>query len=924
MSTKLTDELYMTKEEITAIYEEILQRVFEEVEPMIANRWVIMENKDVFYDNEVAALFPKFSNFNNLQLYSSDSEKEINKAITSHFGNGFKWEIIEWEEKIRSIHNGISFPFKGSNYGRIYYKNNSDCFESLIKKNSSIYYHDLDGENFQNGCYIATPIAIHRLNGINSKKVSSEKAFKLWLRNGLIPLRLKNKKEYEILLSYPLINSGKFEIKDGLMKISDEINEEDLRKLSLGLKISSEEIKKSLLEEDSERADILKYPSKIIHDINEGHWSLWEPLNKKEYFKVKLPEKLVARNPKSSIIDGIVGIDFGTKSTVVAYQKDSIHTMPMRVGTGDLSKAVEKVHYENPTIMEFKDLLSFIIDYKEKNGRPYTNWEDIRVSHSAFNSLKDSTSSKDYGAFLNELKQWAGNKEKRLKIIDKTGYMKDIKPYLELKEDDFNPIEIYAYYLGLYINNMHNGIYMNYSLSFPVTYELEIRNKIIESFARGLKKSLPESLLEQKDVMEKFRVEMGASEPAAYAITALTKYEFKPEDDEKVFYGIFDFGGGTTDFDFGIWREAQGAKERRYDYVIEHFGAGGDRYLGGENLLELLAFEVFKKNVENGLREKEIPFTLPPECREFTGSEMLLSKSREANLNTKNLMEKLRPFWEGDETYEKGLKVDLYNKNEELISQYPLTIEIEELKTILENRINKGVINFFESLRMAFNNSKIKDVNKVNIFLAGNSSKSPIVLDLFQKAIEKEVQSSIDKSLKKEFFEIFPALGTKESFEKMKERKIEHDENDMEAPTGKTGVAFGLIESRKGGSILVVDENISDKNIKFKYYLGESRKKQFKVIVERETDYNTWIEFIDAGEDKFELYYTDQPRASTNKMNIADESIKLKRLDIDVINEEAMVYIRLVSPSVIEYVVALEKNIKLEKYLGKIQQIQLS
>ncbi|MGL5658852.1 MAG: hypothetical protein ACRDDK_07185 [Cetobacterium sp.] len=922
MSTKLTDELYMTKEEITTIYEEMLQRVFEEVEIMIKNRWVIMENRDVFYDNEVVALFPKFTKFNNLQISTSASEKEINRDITNHFRNGVKWEIIEWEEKIRSIHKGVFFPFKGSWDGRISYKNNNDDCMSLVKNNNLIRYHNLSGDCMGSG--VGTPIAICRLNGVNSKKVSSEKAFKLWLRNGLIPLGLKDKKEYEMLLNSPLINSGKFKVKDGLVKISDEISEEDFRKLSFGLKISYEEIKKSLLEEDKERADILKYPSKIIHDINEGHWSLWEPLNKKEYFKVKLPEKLVARNPKSSVIDGIVGIDFGTKSTVVAYQKDSIHTMPMRVGTGDLSKAVEKDHYENPTIMEFKDLLSFIIDYKEKNGRPYTNWEDIRVSHSAFNSLKDSTSSKDYGAYLNELKQWAGNKEKRLKIIDKTGYMKDIKTYLELDENDFDPIEIYAYYLGLYINNMHNGIYMNYSLSFPVTYELEIRDKIIESFSNGLRKSLPESLLEQKDVMEKFRVEMGASEPAAYAITALTKYEFKPEEDEKVFYGIFDFGGGTTDFDFGIWREAQGAKERRYDYVIEHFGAGGDRYLGGENLLELLAFEVFKRNVENGLREKEIPFTLPPECREFTGSEILISKSREANLNTKNLMEKLRPFWEGDETYEKGLKVDLYNKSETVVSKHSLTIDIEELKSILESRINKGVINFFESLRMAFNNSKIKDINKVNIFLAGNSSKSPIVLDLFQKAIEKEIQSSDDKSLKKEFFEIFPALGTKESFEKMKERKIEYDENDMEAPTGKTGVAFGLIESRKGGNILVIDENIGDANIKFKYYLGESRKKQFKVIVGREIEYNKWIEFIDASEDKFELYYTDQPMASTNKMNIVDESIRLKRLDIDFVDEDAMVYIRLVSPSVIEYVVALEAEIKNEKYLGKVQQMQLN
>lgn len=77
----------------------------------------------------------------------------------------------------------------------------------------------------------------------------------------------------------------------------------------------------------------------------------------------------------------------------------------------------------------------------------------------------------------------------------------------------------------------------------------------------------------------------GAGEPAAYAVCALQEYKLMPVADEKIIYGVFDFGGGTTDFDFGIWRKASGPKERRYRYVIHHFGDGGDAYLGGENLL---------------------------------------------------------------------------------------------------------------------------------------------------------------------------------------------------------------------------------------------------------------------------------------------------------------------------------------------------
>ena len=231
----------------------------------------------------------------------------------------------------------------------------------------------------------------------------------------------------------------------------------------------------------------------------------------------------------------------------------------------------------------------------------------------------------------------------------------------------------------------------------------------------------------------------GVSEPAAYAAVALQKYGF--EDKERSFYAIFDFGGGTTDFDFGIFRfsDEDDRKESRFDYVIEHFGAGGDKYLGGENLLELLAFEVFKKN-QNILRKEKISFELPPQCHPFLGSELLLNESREAKLNMINLIDKLRPFWERENFKETVFKdkvsVNLYNNNGEMKSEISLNIDEKELLEILRDRIKRGVDAFFENLREVFSNYAKEinlDVDEINIFLAGNSSKSPLVKELFDK-----------------------------------------------------------------------------------------------------------------------------------------------------------------------------------------------
>jgi len=471
--------------------------------------------------------------------------------------------------------------------------------------------------------------------------------------------------------------------------------------------------------------------------------------------------------------------------------------------------------------------------------------------------------------------------------------------------------------LTIYINNQNNGIYLNYILSFPVTYEVAIREKIIENFKIGIKKSLPQELHNQPEIIEKLDVVQGASEPAAYAVVALQEYGFEPEGDEKVFYGVFDFGGGTTDFDFGIFREASGKKERRYDYAIEHFGAGGDRYLGGENILELLAFEVFKKNKEKLLQEK-IQFIQPPESKEFLGSEQLLSHSREAKMNTKMLMEKLRGFWEADEDkaseYESGsLGVNLLDIDAKQHVNFELDIDKEELANILKERIYKGVKNFFHSLRLAFDSDKVdlSDIKTINIFLAGNSSKSQILQDLFHEELTKENQK-FKKELKVEedVFKIFDPLSNADNFEK---------------PNGKTGVAFGLIETRKSGNIYVIDHNIQtdDSEINFKYYLGESRKKKFKVIVDRDEEYGKWIEFTDASVDSFEVYYSSQSIVTQNNIKVSDNGIKKLILDTGIEDDDAMIYVRVVSPTEFEYVVAYEDELGDAKYLMDIVKVSL-
>lgn len=689
-------------------------------------------------------------------------------------------------------------------------------------------------------------------------------------------------------------------------------------------------LKKELLARDKVRFDLTEYNDMLLEDPNGGSWELWEAEIKQEK-TVPTGCSFYARDPRMDIVDGgVVGIDFGTKSTVVVTQDDSDAIEPVRIGKGDVVKEPSVKDYENPTVMQFIDIDSFMKDYQKYPGRPLTRYADATASHTAYNAWNENKESRDYFSYFAELKQWAGDSERRVRIRDIKGKEINLPPYEELQEGDFDPIELYAYYIGLHINNQYSKrIYMEYLLSFPVTYALDVRNRILNSFRKGLRRSLPQTVLQDAQCMEKFRVEQGVGEPAAYAVCALQEFKLFPKENEKIAYAIFDFGGGTTDFDFGIWRKASGVKERRYHYVIEHFGDGGDKYLGGENLLSLLAFNVFCKNKQQ-LRTKKITFVKPPECERFIGYEGLLSDSQEAYSNMRQLMEKLRGFWEGKvpegklqkaagsgqgqaassavQWFSDGkVKVDLFTDSGKQES-VDLTVDAAELQKILQARIEQGVDSFFDALLVNINKDEyyevIKNCDKINIFLAGNSSKSKILQEVFKKKISdftnklkqgaKESKISFDKA-----FMLHQPLGA-ESKDK------ENAAACLKRPTGKTGVAIGLVQCRPGSVIKVISEKKTQEEIKFRLFIGHSDENgYFEADLTRDSKYNEWKAYFDAGEDRFEFYYTTSTSAGRKRGLLVKDSKKSRQqLPKNAVNEDWLIYLRPVAPNKIQYVVA--------------------
>ncbi|GAA9214525.1 hypothetical protein BTM401_13270 [Helicobacter pylori] len=399
-------------------------------------------------------------------------------------------------------------------------------------------------------------------------------------------------------------------------KITNELVEKTLEIVSYSdVDVDFEKFKNEMINVDEIAVGLKSYSQSQLLDLDGGHWDLEMPSSSKESVTFRfdnLPkepngkeENFYARSSLKDLKrDSFVAIDFGTKSTTAIYMNKNGRYCLLSIG-GDVD-AEDLKKYENPTIVEFRHKEKFLKDYNALSHRPFTEKNDMEVVHEAQKAFIDpSTKGNHLYRFFSQLKQWAGSDEKQ--------NFRDLFEDFSLESfahcTDFNPIEIYAYYIGRCINNMHNGVFLKYFLSYPIKYERPQAEKIRESFEKGLRKSLPRHVFDDEKTAKNFKVELRASEPCAYAISALKSYGFDKSAklDKPIYYGVFDFGGGTTDFDFGKWEKSANPK---FAYKMTHFSSGGDKYLGGENLLEWLAFEAYVQNFQT-LKEKDIVIAKP-------------------------------------------------------------------------------------------------------------------------------------------------------------------------------------------------------------------------------------------------------------------------------------------------------------------------
>ncbi|WRB97157.1 hypothetical protein KVD49_06245 [Helicobacter pylori] len=276
-------------------------------------------------------------------------------------------------------------------------------------------------------------------------------------------------------------------------KITNELVEKALEIVSYSdVDVDFEAFNNAMHDVDKEAVGLKSYSQSQLLDLDGGHWDLDVLSSSKESVTFRFDNldsnnkemNFYARSSLKDLKKGVVAIDFGTKSTTASYMDKTGTYRLLSIG-GNVDDA-SLTKFENPTIMEFRHRKKFIIEYNALDHRPFTEKHDMEVAHEAQKNLSSAQGNHLYW-FFSQLKQWAGADEKQ--------NFRDFKEDFSLESfahcTDFNPIEIYAYYIGRCINNMQNGVFLKYFLFYPIKYEKHQAEKIKESFEKGLKKSLP-------------------------------------------------------------------------------------------------------------------------------------------------------------------------------------------------------------------------------------------------------------------------------------------------------------------------------------------------------------------------------------------------------------------------------------------------
>lgn len=617
---------------------------------------------------------------------------------------------------------------------------------------------------------------------------------------------------------------------------------------------------------------------------------------------IPLPIKLLDPSHKDFLRNKKAAIDFGTSSTCIAISRGGKKELLLL----EKCDEYEDKAYENPTNLLFKNWEELYEEWKDRDTK-IPNIVRIRDNKGSFDQghrLKEyiqSATKADLNAYLDQLKLIPYKKiilDQKIKInpsVVKVNGIREIEltiPRDEEKGWTFDAVEFYGYLLGrVAMAPLLGNVITKYYVTVPVKFDKQVKESILKSLKKGIKIATPLNIREKVEVIE------GDEEPVAfmgamYANPKVREKGWKPGSK----FAVFDFGGGTLDFSFGIFEKDPEDDEER---VLKILNTDGEEKGGAEYLIHKLSYIIYKDN-KNDMKEKRIPFIIPIEENLIDSfpPELQIDKTptKSSIVNLKKINERVsRILFENGEIHESEVTIELENLDEETL-KVELGINVDKLKDELR-KIFKNYVKIFKNLLIKHFGENYYE--RLHIFKAGNGSRSILLDIVLNEEFEKEIG---DQKIKIHFI----------------------DEDGAHSIKPKTAVALGQLELKEVPEIKVEYLNKKQEgSLVFEFSVGkkniDNAEEFIEVIGKGETDRN-WRKYVKVNREEKEwtIFYTAS--VGLTKM----KNLAMKTQPVPVSDEELengyQVWIRPDEGNKLEYVISKEKpNDNIE---GKIIEIR--
>nr|AYM54079.1 hypothetical protein [Byssovorax cruenta] len=595
--------------------------------------------------------------------------------------------------------------------------------------------------------------------------------------------------------------------------------------------------------------------------------------------KDPIPPEIKRRDPKLDIVRAWVGIDIGASTTTVAVRGEKGAAELLRIGpVGPVAQASD---HETPSEVTFTNLSRTLKAWRERVIGPLTRWEDVVVGHAAraMRSRPGADVLQRAAATITAvplLRERIANRELyRLRGVDDPDTNEMLKkpapPFIDEEgigaHDPFDPVELFAYYIGLTVNQRHRGVHLRYAITMPSGFSRERRDSVLVAFRRGLFRSLPAGLVEYHD-LERFEVVDAGPATVPLAAQAFRIFNIQPKGDT-VPFAIIDAGASETGLLFGVLRAAKpDERTAGFERMIEHLDPEALPWLGGERLLHRLAYRVYLQSAA-AMREAAVPIEKPHEEHELPdGTASFLSASPEARANTVALKDALRPV------LERGAAAKLPGKVRLLGADGPHDVSIDgdpaALGKLLEGWLAEGAAAFQQALDGALARiGKAPDPYAgLRVILGGRLGLHPFFAEALTRALPAGVQLH---------------------------RFREPDKTNVTAPTAKTATVLGVLGMKyeRIGAVRRADTREA-----FRYRVGRNRYGQLVDALDPAAEYDKWREVGACSKPDVEVLF--MPAADDAEVAADDPRVMRVMCALGAAAVGKRLYMRAVAPGRVE------------------------